>query len=227
MRRPHCDVDAVASTRPRRGRASPRAAWERTESTPLAPYIHRMRIRSALRLVALFLGALFLAAAFASAAWASTPTCATLVDDFQSSFDDAVAYRVAVAVEQGDREVAYELAQQTRLDDGSWESETIERRGLRRPTDSGRQDGDATFGDVPIDCEGHEIRENDDGEVVLTLPAREGDESAITGWSIRFDRSAQRWLPLELIADFEARIVFIPVRGRFVTTLTDWRFEPR
>jgi len=164
-------------------------------------------------------------AAVAGVAWASTPTCDTLVESFQGAFDDAVAYRVAVAVEQGEREVAYELAQQTRLDDGSWTSETIERRGLRRPSGTGQQDGQSTFGDVPLSCDGHEIHENDEGETVLTLPGREGEEGAITGWSIRFERTAQRWLPLELIADFEARIVFIPVRGRFVTTLSDWRFD--
>lgn len=185
-----------------------------------AAYIRPMPPRPAVRLLALVL-----AAALAGAAWASTPTCEALAEALQDAFDDAVAYRVAVAVEQGDREVAYELAQQTRLDDGSWASETIERRGLRRPSGAGQQDGESTFGDVPLSCEGHEIHENDDGETVLTLPGREGEEGAITGWSIRFERAAQRWLPRELIADFEARIVFIPVRGRFVTTLSDWRFD--
>lgn len=182
------------------------------------PYIRGVpRIRALL--------ALLLTIPFVGVAWASTPSCETLVDAFRASFDDAFAYRVAVAVEQGEREVAYELAQQTRRDDGSWDSETIERRGLRRPSDAGRQDGQASFGDVPFDCDGHEIRETDAGELVLSLPGREGDEGAITGWSVRFDRAAQRWLPRELIADFEARIVFIPVRGRFVTTLSDWRFD--
>lgn len=159
-----------------------------------------------------------------SLALASTPTCETLVEAFQESFDEAVAYQVGVAIEQGDREIAYELAQQTRLEDGSWASETIEQRGLRRPGDTGEQDGQATFGDVPFDCEGHQIERDEAGHMLLTLPGQEGEEGSITGWSVRFDRAGERWLPLELVAGFEARILFIPVQGRFVTTLSDWRF---
>ena len=158
------------------------------------------------------------------AAWASTPTCEALLDEFATTFDDATAYRVSVAVLQGDSEVAYELAQQTRRPDGSWASETIERRGLRRPGNAGAQDGEGTFGDVPLACDGHELEEVEGGDVVLTLPGREGDEGAITGWSLRFERLGPRWLPSELVADFEATIVFIPVRGRFVTVLSNWRF---
>lgn len=157
-------------------------------------------------------------------AWASPPTCDTLVEAFQASFDDATAYRVSVAIEQGEREIAYELVQQTRLDDGSWASESLERRGLRRPGNADQQDGDGTFGDIPISCEGHEIEADTEDHWVLSLAAPERDEGAITGWSIRFDREADRWLPLELVASFETRIVFVPVRGRFVTTLSDWQF---
>lgn len=167
---------------------------------------------------------LLFAATSASIAWASSPTCDTLVEAFQASFDEATAYRVSVAIEQGEREIAYESAQQTRRDDGSWASETLERRGLRRPSGSGREDGDGTFGDIPISCEGHVIEQAADDQLVLSLTATDGDEGAITGWSVRFDREDDRWLPLELIASFETRIVFVPVRGRFVTTLSDWRF---
>ena len=157
-------------------------------------------------------------------AQASTPTCETLLDDLRTTFDAAVAYRVGVAIEQGEREIAYELAQQTRGPDGTWTSETIERRGLRRPDDAGSQDGEATLGDVPLSCEGHDVTRRDDGQVVLTLPGQEDEEGAITGWSVRFEPTPERWLPREMIAGFETRIVFIPVRGRFVTTLDDWRF---
>lgn len=157
-------------------------------------------------------------------AQASTPTCEALLSELRTTFEDAVAYRVGVAIEQGNREIAYELSQQTREPDGSWTSETIERRGLRRPDDAGEQDGDATFGDLPLSCDGHELSERDDGHVILALPGEESDEGAITGWNVRFEPTADRWLPRELIAGFEARIVFVPVRGRFVTTLDGWEF---
>jgi hypothetical protein len=158
---------------------------------------------------------------------AASPSCETLVDELRAAFDDASAYVVGVTVEQGTREIAYERARQTRAEDGSWTSETLERRGLRRPGDGGEQDGDATFGDVPISCEGHELRPGEDGQVVLALPGQEGEGASITGWSLRFEPAGERWLPRELIAEFEARVVFVPVRGRFVTTLDEWRFEGR
>jgi hypothetical protein len=175
-------------------------------------------VRSLIALLALGLGV--------GAAQAS-PTCETLVEELRAAFEEASAYQVGVSVEQGSREIAYERARQTRAADGSWTSETIERRGLRRPGDAGEQDGDATFGDVPISCEGHELTSAEDGQVVLSLPGQEGEEGAITGWSLRFEPAGERWLPRELIAEFEARIVFVPVRGRFVTTLDAWRFEGR
>lgn len=158
---------------------------------------------------------------------AASPTCEALVEELRAAFDDASAYQVGVSVEQGSREIAYELAQQTRAADGSWTSETIERRGLRRPGNAGEQDGEATFGDVPISCEGHELSRTEGGQVVLSLPGQEGEGGSITGWSLRFEPTGGRWLPRELIAEFEARVVFVPVRGRFVTTLSDWRFEGR
>ncbi len=179
-----------------------------------------IRPRSVLALAALVV------ASIASQA-AASPTCETLVEELRAAFDEASAYQVGVSVQQGSREIAYELAQQTRATDGSWTSETIERRGLRRPDGAGEQDGDATFGDVPISCEGHEVTASEGGQVVLSLPGQEGEEGAITGWSLRFEPSGERWLPRELIAEFEARIVFVPVRGRFVTTLDAWRFEDR
>ena len=86
---------------------------------------------------------------------------------------------------------------------------------------------DATFGDVPISCEGHEVTPAVGGQVVLTLPGQEGEGASITGWTLRFEPVGERWLPRELIAEFEARIVFVPVQGRFVTTLSEWRFDQR
>ena len=43
-------------------------------------------------------------------------------------------------------------------------------------------------------------------------------------WSLRFEQIDGIWRPTELVAPFEVRVLFVPVRGRFLTTFDAWRF---
>lgn len=154
-------------------------------------------------------------------AFAVAPTCAALVAALPASLEAAVEVEVAVAVEQGGREVAYERSLVRRAPDGTASTTVLERRGLRRPDDAG--DGGGAGGDAfALPCDDHDL-EVDGGVARLTL--RDPDPDApVAVWSLRFDQLDGVWRPSELIAPFEVRVLFVPVRGRFVTTFAAWRF---
>jgi hypothetical protein len=152
---------------------------------------------------------------------AAEPTCTTLVAALPASLDAALEVEVAVAVEQGGREVAYERSLVRRATDGTTSTTVLERRGLRRPDAAGGGGG----GDedaFALPCDDHDL-DVQGGVARLTL--RDGDPDApVAVWSLRFERVDGIWRPFELIAPFEVRLLFVPVRGRFVTTFAGWRF---
>ncbi len=154
-------------------------------------------------------------------AFAADPTCTALVAALPASLEAALEVEVAVAVEQGGREVAYERSLVRREADGSTSTTVLERRGLRRPDAAGGGgggDGDA----FALPCDDHDL-DLEGGVAQLTL--RDADPDApVAVWSLRFEQLDGAWRPMELIAPFEVRVLFVPVRGRFVTTFEAWRF---
>lgn len=151
------------------------------------------------------------------------PTCDDLIAALPLALETASEVVVAVSLEQGGRELAFERSRVLRASDGSVQTEVIERRGLRRPDGT----GDAPGGDGPapmIACADHEIRDADDGGVLLRIDDADPD-APVPSWSLRFAWGEGRWLPLELIAEYRVRVLFVPVRGRFVTTFEGWRFD--
>lgn len=75
-----------------------------------------------------------------------------------------------------------------------------------------------------LPCDDHDLVAEDGG---WRLTLRDPDpEAPVATWSLRFEDVAGGWRPMELVAPFEVRVVFVPVRGRFVTTFSGWRFEP-
>ncbi len=170
-----------------------------------------------IRLVVLFTATLVLGAP----ASAAGPTCAELVAALPESLATALEVEVAVAVEQGGREVAYERSLVRREADGTRSATVVERRGLRRPEAAGDGDGGGG-GAFMLPCDHHDL--DLDGDAAhLTL--RDPDPGApVAVWSLRYTRLDGVWRPAELIAPFEVRLLFVPVRGRFVTTFAGWRF---
>lgn len=154
-------------------------------------------------------------------AYAADPTCAALVAALPASLEAALEYEVAVAVEQGGREVAYERSLVRREADGTRSVTVLERRGLRRPDAAG--DGESGGGGAfALPCDDHDL-DLEGGTAHLTL--RDPDPVApVSVWSLRFVLLDGAWRPEELIAPFEVRLLFVPVRGRFVTTFDGWRF---
>ena len=154
---------------------------------------------------------------------ATEPTCAALVAALPASPAAALEFEVAVAVEQGAREVAYERSLVRREADGSTSTTVLERRGLRRPEAVG--DGGGGGGDAfALPCDDHDLDlDLERGSAHLTLRDPDPD-AAVAAWSLRFALLDGAWRPLELIAPFEVRLLFVPVRGRFVTTFAGWRF---
>jgi len=153
-------------------------------------------------------------------AYAAEPTCAALVAALPTSLAAALEFEVAVAVEQGAREVAYERSLVRREADGTTSTTVLERRGLRRPEAAGGGGGGGDAFALP--CDDHDL-ELEGGTAHLTLRDPDPD-AAVAVWSLRFGLLDGAWRPLELIAPFEVRLLFVPVRGRFVTTFAGWRF---
>jgi hypothetical protein len=160
-----------------------------------------------------------LAFALSASALAADPTCTTLVAALPAALEAALEVEVAVAVEQGGREVAYERSLVRREDDGTTSTTVLERRGLRRPDGAGGGGGDDAFA---LPCDDHDL---DVVAGVAHLTLRDADPDApVAVWSLRFEQVDGAWRPAELIAPFEVRLLFVPVRGRFVTTFAAWRF---
>jgi len=160
---------------------------------------------------------------FAPAAFASPnpPTCEALVAALPDSLASAREVVVAVTLEQGGREVAFERSRVQRDDDGVTTT-VLERRGLRRPDggDGGGTGGAQGFG---LPCDDHDLGLEEGGVVRLEL--RDPDpEAVVERWTLRFGLLDGAWRPLELVAPFTVRVLFVPVRGRFVTTFEAWVF---
>jgi len=159
-------------------------------------------------------------------AHAAEPTCAALVAALPAALEAALEFEVAVAIEQGAREVAYERSLVRREADGTTSTTVLERRGLRRPEPAGAADGGGAGGAdaFALPCDDHDLDlDLERGTAHLTLRDPDPD-AAIAAWSLRFALLDGAWRPLELIAPFEVRLLFVPVRGRFVTTFAGWRF---
>lgn len=155
-------------------------------------------------------------------AFAANPTCTALVAALPASLEAALEVEVAVAVEQGGREVAYERSLVRRGADGTRSTTVLERRGLRRPDAAGDAGGDGNGDAFALPCDDHDL-DVDGGVAHLTL--RDTDPDApVAVWSLRFEQVDGAWRPMELVAPFEVRLLFVPVRGRFLTTFDAWRF---
>ena len=154
-------------------------------------------------------------------AFAADPTCTALVAALPGSLEAALEVEVAVAVEQGGREVAYERSRVCREVDGTTLTTVLERRGWRRPDGAGDEAGSDADA-FALSCDDHDLEF--EGRVAhLTLRDPDPD-AAVAVWSLRFEELDGVWRPSELIAPFEVRLLFVPVRGRFVTTFEAWRF---
>ncbi|MFN2321661.1 MAG: hypothetical protein ABR510_01705 [Trueperaceae bacterium] len=165
---------------------------------------------------------LALALVASAPAFAANPTCTALVAALPASLEAALEVEVAVAVEQGGREVAYERSLVRREADGTTSTTVLEQRGLRRPDAAGDGGGGGGGEAFALPCDDHDL-ELEGGVAQLTL--RDADpDAAVAVWSLRFEQVDGAWRPMELVAPFEVRVLFVPVRGRFVTTFDAWRF---
>jgi hypothetical protein len=154
---------------------------------------------------------------------AAEPSCETLVAALPASLAAADEVVVAVTLEQGGREVAFERSRVTRDAEGNVSTTVLERRGWRRPDTVQGGGGGGGTAELTLPCDDHDLAVTPDGDVELRL--RDADpDSPVATWTLRFGRRGERWLPEELVAPFEFRLLFVPVRGRFVTTFEGWAF---
>lgn len=129
---------------------------------------------------------------------------------------------VAVTLERAGREVAFERSRVTRDAEGNVSTTVRGRRGWRRP--DGAQGGGGGTAELTLPGDDHDLSATAGGEATLLLRDPNPD-APVASWSLRFGLTGERWLPLEVVAPFELRVLFVPVRGRFVTTFEAWSFS--
>jgi len=152
------------------------------------------------------------------------PSCEALVASIAGSFERAHEVVLAVTVWQGSRELAYEASRLRRNESGEFESSTIARRGLRRPSGTGEVGGDGGTGGLALPCDGHELVGLTPGELELRLASPDPD-ALVRDWTLRFSATPHGWLPVSISIPFEVRVLLLPVRGRFVSEFSGWVFE--
>jgi hypothetical protein len=147
-------------------------------------------------------------------------TCERLIDTITLSFDTATEVTMTTQIMQGSREFAYSKLRLYKDEVGEWQSETLEQRGVQRPQDSeGQEDGaEPTF---DLNCDGHTLLETEQGWD-LTLP-QQGDDSPVKQWDISLVRQADTIVPSKVAGAFEARVLFIPFKGSFITEFFEWQ----
>jgi len=118
--------------------------------------------------------------------------------------------------------LAFERSRVTRDADGNVSTIVLERRGWQRP-DAVQGGGGGGTTELALPCDDHDLVVAPDGDVELRLRDSTPD-SPVTTWMLRFGWQGERWLPVELVAPFELRLLFVPLRGRFVTTFEGWAF---
>lgn len=154
--------------------------------------------------------------------FAQTPvTCERLLETISEAFDKATEVKMTTQIMQGSREFAYSKLRLYKDENGEWQSEMLERRGMQRPEDSeGQEDGaEPTF---DLNCAGHTLVETQQGGWQLTLP-QQGEDSPVKQWDVSLMRQANTIVPSKVAGTFEARVLFIPFRGSFTTEFAEWQ----
>jgi hypothetical protein len=146
------------------------------------------------------------------------PNCEQLIETITTTFDVASEVKMTTQIMQGEREFAYSKLRLYKDRAGEWQSEILEQRGAQRPEDSeGQEDGaEPTF---DLNCEGHTLVETEEGWS-LTLP-QQGD-SPVKQWDILLEQQANIIVPTRVAGNFEARVLFIPFQGSFITEFAEW-----
>jgi hypothetical protein len=102
---------------------------------------------------------------------AAEPTCEALVAALPASLATAAEVVVAVTLEQGGREVAFERSRITRDAEGNVSTTVLERRGWRRP-DGVQGGGGGGTAELALPCDDHDLAVTPDGDVELRLRDR-------------------------------------------------------
>ena len=153
-------------------------------------------------------------------AWAQ-PTCETLLKDLTRAFEEAQSVVSVTEVTQGGRELSYQHVKLVRDEAGDLQPEVIESRGRRGPEGGG---GDGEF---EFHCEGHSLEAiNNIGGWKLTV-LEPSDDIPVESYDLFFKIAPGRYVPERIEADFNLKVLVFPVRGTFITSLSDWTFPPR
>ncbi len=147
--------------------------------------------------------------------------CNVLVDSISDAFEKATEVYMSTQIMQGGNEFAYTKMRLFKDDTGEWQSERIEQRGFPRPDDTNNND-DGEEPSFEFSCAEHDLIERS-GQWQLNI--KEPDEELpIKTWQLSFKKENNQIVPIEIAGDIEARVLFIPFKGRFSTFFSDWQF---
>ena len=146
-------------------------------------------------------------------------TCESLVASLEQSFEIASQVIMTTNIMQGEREFAYSKLKLYKDRTGQWQSEMLEQRGMKRPEDSEGAD-DGAEPSFSFDCDGHELIQQ---ESSWTLTLQESNpDIPVDAWVVTYSYSGSVVVPISVSGAFEAKILFIPFRGSFNTSFSDW-----
>ncbi len=146
--------------------------------------------------------------------------CKVLVDSISHAFDKANEVIMSTQIMQGDNEFAYTKIRLFKDDAGEWQSENLEQRGFPRPNDNNNDDDEEPS--FEFSCDQHDLIERS-GQWQLKIEEPD-EELPIKAWELSFKKENNQIVPIEIAGDIEARVLFIPFKGRFSTFFSDWQF---
>ncbi len=149
------------------------------------------------------------------------PSCQELVDSIETAFEKADQLTMDLRISQAVFEIGYIKLNLFKNPEGIWESEIIEQRGAQQKEDK----NDSAEPKIEFDCESSPndiaIKEIDNG---WRLEMLESDKTKkIRHWLLEFNLVKGIIVPTKVVADFEIKILLIPVAGQAVTNLTNWQ----
>jgi len=159
---------------------------------------------------------------FSSIALAS-PSCQELIDSVEIAFEKADEVIMDLRVSQAIFEIGYIKLRLFKNNEGIWDSENLEQRGLKPPEKDEDKGAEPT---VKFNCQDSEnnitITDTSDGWNLLMLESDK--DKKVKRWILDFSTVDNLIVPIKVVAEYEITVLLIPVAGQAVTNLTNWKF---
>lgn len=148
--------------------------------------------------------------------------CEGLIASIDTAFDTAYEVTMSTQIKQGDLEYAYTRMKLFKDAQGQWQAEQLEQRGIPRPAET-RREGEGAEPSFAFSCAAHQLVSSSSG---WELELQEQDKDLpIKTWQLSFRREQGKIVPLEISGLIDTWFLFIPFKGNFSTSFSNWQFE--